>query len=88
MIPAATATSTLSSCWGVKVECLKDEKEVVVVVVLLEAHWAPQKKKKKKKKKNNASCNGGESGLLCRVGEAKLIYITCTSRNVPKRCLL
>ena len=51
MIPAATATSTLSSCWGVKVECLKDEKEVVAVVVLLEAHWAPQKKKKKKKKK-------------------------------------
>lgn len=29
-----------------KVECLKDEKEVVAVVVLLEAHWAPQKKKK------------------------------------------
>ena len=60
MIPAATATSTLSSCWGVKVECLKDEKEVVAVVVLLEAHWAPQKKKKKKKKKNH--CNDATEG--------------------------
>lgn len=66
MIPAATATSTLSSCWGVKVECLKDEKEVVAAVVLLEAHWAPQKKKKKNHCNDATEGNRGSSAELER----------------------
>lgn len=61
--------------------CFKEETDVVV---LLKARWVEGGEKEKK---ITAMMQRRGLGDLCRVGEAKLISITCSSRKDPKQCL-
>lgn len=63
--------------------CFKEETDVVV---LLKARWV-ERGGGERKKKITAMMQRRGLGDLCRVGEAKLISITCSSRKDPKQCL-